>query len=39
MKKLLNIIAVVITAISVVTAGTACILWVYQPRTPKSLMK
>ncbi|WP_373463298.1 cyclic lactone autoinducer peptide [Herbivorax sp. ANBcel31] len=37
-KKLLNIFAVLLTVLSLVSAATACWALLYQPKTPKSLM-
>ncbi|NLI57006.1 MAG: cyclic lactone autoinducer peptide [Clostridium sp.] len=38
-KKLLDIFAMLLTVISIISAATACWIFLYQPKIPKSLMK
>jgi len=37
-KKLLNIFAMLLTVLSIVSTSTACWIFLYQPKVPKSLM-
>ncbi len=37
LKKVLGFVSTAITALAIICAGTACIIWFYQPKTPKCL--
>ncbi len=37
-KKILNVLATVLKVVSIVSASTACWIFLYQPKVPKSLM-
>jgi cyclic lactone autoinducer peptide len=39
MKKFLGAAATIVTAVAMLTVGTACFWFMYQPKTPKCLTK
>lgn len=39
MKKILGVVATAVTMLAAVAASSASILWLYQPKAPKSLTK
>ncbi len=38
LKKLFDLVSIIVTALAIITASTACIFWFYQPKIPKSLL-
>jgi len=39
MKKFFEVTSIVVTVLAVIATSTACVLWFYQPKVPKSLQK
>lgn len=37
LKKVFGFLSITITAVAILCAGTACVIWFYQPKTPKCL--
>jgi cyclic lactone autoinducer peptide len=37
-KRVFDIVSVTITALAVISASAACVIWFYQPKTPKCLL-
>ncbi|MFZ5986422.1 MAG: cyclic lactone autoinducer peptide [Bacillota bacterium] len=39
LKRIFDVLAAILTVLAIATASSACWIFFYQPRTPKSLLK